>query len=55
MPVDSPHAHAINRLAAAGVVRGGPADLPADAYGPGLPVRRDQTASFAVRLLAALA
>ncbi|MEX2621428.1 MAG: S-layer homology domain-containing protein [Egibacteraceae bacterium] len=49
VPDDSPHAHAINRLAAAGVVQGGPGGLPADAYGPGLRVRRDQMASFLLR------
>lgn len=49
VPEDSPHADAIHRLAAAGIVHGGPGDLPEDAYGPALPVRRDQMASFLVR------
>lgn len=47
----SPHAPAAHRLAAAGIVAGGPQDLPAGAYGPGLTVRRDQLASFLVRAL----
>lgn len=49
VPDDSPHAEAIARLAAAGIVQGSPGDLPPDAYGPALPVRRDQMASFLIR------
>lgn len=46
---DSPHDEAIHRLAAAGVVQGGPGGLDADEYGPDLDIRRDQMASFLVR------
>ena len=49
VPADSPHAEAIHRLAAAGIVQGGPGTLPEDSYGPALTVRRDQMASFLVR------
>lgn len=45
----SVHDEAIHTLAVAGIVRGGPAGLPASSYGPGLQVRRDQMASFLVR------
>lgn len=45
----SPHADNIQRLAAAGIVQGGPGALPATAYGPDQHVRRDQMASFLVR------
>ncbi|MEX0658960.1 MAG: S-layer homology domain-containing protein [Egibacteraceae bacterium] len=43
------HADNVNRLAAAGIVQGGPLGLPADEYGPGLRTRRDQMASFLMR------
>lgn len=46
---DNPHAEHIGRLRAAGVVLGGPAGLDSDEYGPELPVRRDQMASYLVR------
>lgn len=49
VPESSPHAEAIGRLAAAGIVEGGPGNLPADRYGPALRVRRDQMASFLIR------
>lgn len=45
----SPHAESIRMLAAAGVVQGGPSGRPASSYGPALPVRRDQMATFLVR------
>lgn len=51
---DSPHFEAINQLAEAGVVRGGPQGLPRDSYGPALTVRRDQMASFLVRAVEAV-
>ena len=43
------HADNINRLAAAGIVEGGPLDLGPDEYGPALRTRRDQMASFLMR------
>lgn len=43
---DSVHVANINRLAEAGVVRGGPAGRGDDEFGPGLRVRRDQMATF---------
>ena len=49
VPADSPHAEAIHRLAAAGIVEGGPGGLPEEDYGPQQGVRRDQMASFLVR------
>lgn len=42
----SPHAGAIRRLAAAGIVAGGPGSLPASRYGPGRTVTRAQMASL---------
>ncbi len=42
VPLDHPHAPAINTMAEMGVVKGYTEDL----YGPSLPVRRDQMASF---------
>jgi hypothetical protein len=48
------HAANINRLAAVGVVDGGPGGRPASEYGPTLPVTRGQMASFIVRTLEAL-
>lgn len=47
--VGSTHDEAIHRLAAAGIVMGGPKGLAATSYGPGLKVRRDQMASFLIR------
>ena len=43
---DPAHVGAINRLADAGIVLGGPGGLPTTSYGGGLPVQRDQMASF---------
>lgn len=43
------HAEHINRLAAVGIVQGGPSGLAPDQYGPGLQTRRDQMASFLMR------
>lgn len=45
----STHDEAIHRLAAAGIVAGGPGELSGDRYGPGRVIRRDQMASFLVR------
>lgn len=45
----SAHADAIHRLAAAGIVAGGPGQLSADRYGPGQVIRRDQMAAFLIR------
>lgn len=47
----TPHVAAINRLAEAGIVAGGPGGRPATQYGPGLNVRRDQMASLINRSL----
>ena len=49
------HFDAIRRLAAAGVVQGGPGQLSDDCYGPGQEVRRDQMASFIHRAIAEVA
>lgn len=46
---ESAHDEAIHRLAAAGVVRGGPLHLDEALYGPKLLIRRDQMASFLMR------
>lgn len=40
------HLPAVNRLAAAGIARGGPGALPPDRYGPDRPVSRAQMATF---------
>jgi hypothetical protein len=48
---DNVHREAIDRLAEAGVVRGGPGGRPAEQYGPGEPVNRAQLASFVVATL----
>lgn len=48
---DSVHAPAINRLAAVGIVAGGPGGRPATQYGPGLDVTRAQMASFINRAI----
>lgn len=45
------HADNIDRLAEAGIVRGGPAGRPADSYGPTDGVSRAQMASFVQRAL----
>lgn len=50
-PDDSVHTPAINRLAAAGIVAGGPGGRPATEYGPGLDVTRAQMASFINRAI----
>lgn len=47
----SPHAEAIGRLAAAGIVGGGPGRLPASRFGPGRPISRAQMASLLDRTL----
>lgn len=44
-----PHLDNINRLAAAGIVEGGPLGRPEAEFGPELHTRRDQMASFLVR------
>ncbi|MEX0658278.1 MAG: S-layer homology domain-containing protein [Egibacteraceae bacterium] len=49
VPDSNVHADNINRLAAAGIVEGGPLGLPANEYGPELRTRRDQMASFLMR------
>ncbi len=43
---DNPHFDAIQRLAAAGIVLGGPGGSPPNCYGPDQSVRRDQMTSF---------
>lgn len=48
----SPHATAIGRLAAAGIVSGGPGRLPASRFGPGRPISRAQMAALLDRTLA---
>jgi len=49
VPATNTHARHVNRLAAVGIVQGGPSGLPAVQYGPGLRTRRDQMASFLMR------
>lgn len=49
VPDNGSHTASINRLAAAGIVKGGPAGRPADQFGPDLPVTRGQLASFVNR------
>lgn len=51
VPPSSTHAQAIDRLAAAGIVRGGAGDRPADQYAPAEPVTRAQMASLVVATL----
>ncbi len=46
VPARSPHAPAIRRLAAAGIVTGGPGRLPERRYGPNQPVSRAQMATL---------
>lgn len=46
---DSPHREAIRRLAAAGIVLGGPHEHDDEEYGPELATRRDQMTSFVIR------
>lgn len=43
------HENDIRRLAAAGIVKGGPLSLDDESYGPSLRTRRDQMASFLMR------
>ena len=43
------HDEAIHRLAAAGILQGGPLGLDGNSYGPQLSTRRDQMASFLIR------
>ena len=43
---DNVHLEAINRLAQAGIVLGGPDGRPSDEFGPNLPVTRAQMATF---------
>ena len=45
------HVESVNRLAEAGIVLGGPGDLPPTSYGPSLPVSREHMASFITRSL----
>lgn len=49
VPGSNAHADNVNRLAAAGIVEGGPLDLGSTEYGPALRTRRDQMASFIIR------
>jgi 2',3'-cyclic-nucleotide 2'-phosphodiesterase (5'-nucleotidase family) len=51
VPEGGTHTASIRRLAAAGIVEGGPGGRPADQYGPALTVTRAQMASFVVRTL----
>lgn len=46
VPSRSPHASAIGRLAAAGIVAGGPGGLPATSFAPGQRITRAQMASL---------
>ena len=48
---DNVHLTNINRLAQAGIVKGGAGGAPATTYSPNLPVRRDQMASYIARSL----
>ncbi|HVL98463.1 MAG TPA: Ig-like domain-containing protein [Egibacteraceae bacterium] len=49
VPATNVHADNINRLAAAGIVEGGPVGRSTNQYGPELRTRRDQMASFLMR------
>lgn len=51
VPADNVHREAIDRLAEAGIVRGGAGGRPADQYSPGEFVDRAQMASFVVAAL----
>lgn len=51
VPTTNVHAESIRRLAAAGIVQGGPGGRPASEYGPTLQVTRGQMASLIVRTL----
>lgn len=51
VPAGSPHARAVDCAAAYGIARGGPGNRPANQFGPGLDVRRDQVASFIARFI----
>lgn len=46
VPSESPHASSIRRLAAAGIVAGGPGGLPSSSFGPGQRITRAQMASL---------
>lgn len=51
VPADSTHAQAIDRLAEAGIVRGGVGGRPATTYSPELVVSRAQMATFVIEAL----
>lgn len=51
VPPDDVHAQAIDRLAAAGVAKGGPGGRPATTYAPDEPVSRAQMASLVITAL----
>jgi hypothetical protein len=51
VPARSPHAAAINRLAAAGIVSGGPGSASSAAFGPGQRLTRAQMASLLARTI----
>lgn len=55
VPDENPHVAAINRLHDAGVVQGAPEGKAEDEYGPDLPVRRGQMASFLNRAIGVMA
>lgn len=52
VPAQSPHRSAIERLADAGIVTGGPGSLPDTSYGPGQQISRAQMASLLDRAVA---
>jgi Phosphodiester glycosidase/S-layer homology domain len=52
VPARSPHAHAIGRLAAAGIIAGGPGTLADTAFGPHQPIDRGQMATLLARTIA---
>jgi Phosphodiester glycosidase/S-layer homology domain len=54
VPTRSPHARAIGRLAAAGIVTGGPGTLPETSFGPGQRINRAQMATLLARTVAYL-
>jgi hypothetical protein len=49
VPRGSPHARSINRLAAAGIIMGGPGRLPSSSFGPRQRISRGQMASLLAR------
>lgn len=51
VPARSPHAAAIHRLAAAGIVSGGPGGAPPTSFGPGQRITRAQMASLLTRTI----